>query len=149
MGISWPAEYVDKLKTLWDGGYSASQIAGQFAGKYTRSAILGKVDRLGLLSRSGENRKPRQRRPSSPKIIIPKIALDGTEAKNISHPDNEPEAIGPIGDYPKQPACRWPHGIGLAFQYCGHPLSAPSPYCSHHRARAWVKPHNLTIRGRK
>lgn len=48
----WTTSKVERLKNLWNDGKSAKQIAALF-GKLSRSAVLGKVHRLGLSSRKG------------------------------------------------------------------------------------------------
>lgn len=49
--MSWTDERVDKLKTMWGEGQSASQIAKALGG-VTRNAVIGKVHRLGLSNRT-------------------------------------------------------------------------------------------------
>jgi len=49
--MSWTDERVETLKTLWGEGQSASQIA-KVLGGVTRNAVIGKVHRLGLASRT-------------------------------------------------------------------------------------------------
>ncbi|WP_237154292.1 GcrA family cell cycle regulator [Oryzibacter oryziterrae] len=58
--MSWTDERVERLKTLWSEGLSASQIAAEL-GAVTRNAVIGKVHRLGLSGRA----KP-QVQPSRP-----------------------------------------------------------------------------------
>ena len=48
--MEWTEARVDKLKTLWEDGLSASQIAENL-GDVTRNAVIGKAHRLGLSSR--------------------------------------------------------------------------------------------------
>ncbi len=49
--MSWTDERVERLKTLWADGLSASQIAVRL-GDVTRNAVIGKVHRLGLAGRA-------------------------------------------------------------------------------------------------
>ena len=49
--MSWTDERVEKLKTMWGEGQSASQIAKALGG-VTRNAVIGKVHRLGLSNRA-------------------------------------------------------------------------------------------------
>ena len=49
--MSWTEERVELLKTMWADGKSASQIAKEL-GSVTRNAVIGKVHRLGLASRT-------------------------------------------------------------------------------------------------
>jgi len=50
--MSWTEDRVDLLKTMWNEGKSASQIAKELGG-VTRNAVIGKVHRLGLSNRAG------------------------------------------------------------------------------------------------
>lgn len=49
--MSWTDERVEKLKSMWSEGQSASQIAKELGG-VTRNAVIGKVHRLGLSNRT-------------------------------------------------------------------------------------------------
>lgn len=44
----WPSSDVIRLREWWTKGLSGGQIVRKFGGTYSRSAILGKVCRLGL-----------------------------------------------------------------------------------------------------
>jgi GcrA cell cycle regulator len=48
--MSWTDERIDHLKTLWEKGLTASQIAEELGG-VSRNAVIGKAHRLGLKSR--------------------------------------------------------------------------------------------------
>ncbi len=48
--MSWTDERIDTLKTMWEGGQTASQIAEALGG-VSRNAVIGKAHRLGLQSR--------------------------------------------------------------------------------------------------
>ncbi len=48
--MSWTDERIDRLKTLWEKGLTASQIAEELGG-VSRNAVIGKAHRLGLKSR--------------------------------------------------------------------------------------------------
>ncbi|MBS4016792.1 MAG: hypothetical protein KGZ68_01025, partial [Dechloromonas sp.] len=47
-GMSWTPEREAKMRELWGQGMSASAVAAQLGPWCTRSAVLGKVHRLGL-----------------------------------------------------------------------------------------------------
>ena len=49
--MSWTDERVELMKKMWGEGQSASQIAKELGG-VTRSAVIGKVHRLGLSNRA-------------------------------------------------------------------------------------------------
>ena len=48
--MSWTDERIAKLKDMWEGGATASQIADDLGG-VSRNAVIGKAHRLGLKSR--------------------------------------------------------------------------------------------------
>ncbi|MBN8290338.1 GcrA cell cycle regulator, partial [Rhodobacter sp. NTK016B] len=55
--MSWTDERVELLKKMWAEGKSASQIAKEL-GSVTRNAVIGKVHRLGLSSRTTGDSEP-------------------------------------------------------------------------------------------
>jgi GcrA cell cycle regulator len=60
MQMSWTDERIDKLRTMWEGGATASQIAEELGG-VSRNAVIGKAHRLGLKARPSPvkpNEKP-------------------------------------------------------------------------------------------
>lgn len=48
--MSWTDERIDNLRTMWEKGLTASQIAEELGG-VSRNAVIGKAHRLGLKSR--------------------------------------------------------------------------------------------------
>ncbi|MEZ5710876.1 MAG: GcrA family cell cycle regulator [Blastomonas sp.] len=48
--MAWTDERIDQLKTMWEKGLTASQIADELGG-VSRNAVIGKAHRLGLKSR--------------------------------------------------------------------------------------------------
>ncbi|MGQ0588493.1 MAG: GcrA family cell cycle regulator [Sphingosinicella sp.] len=48
--MSWTDERIDRLKSLWKQGMTASQIADELGG-VSRNAVIGKAHRLGLQAR--------------------------------------------------------------------------------------------------
>ena len=48
--MSWTEERIAKLKSLWEGGATASQISEELGG-VSRNAVIGKAHRLGLKAR--------------------------------------------------------------------------------------------------
>ncbi|MEH3035850.1 MAG: GcrA cell cycle regulator [Sphingomonas adhaesiva] len=48
--MSWTEERIDTLRTMWEAGQTASQIAEALGG-VSRNAVIGKAHRLGLQSR--------------------------------------------------------------------------------------------------
>ncbi len=50
--MSWTEEREQKLKELWEKGYTASQIAEMLGEGTTRNAVIGKAHRLKLAARA-------------------------------------------------------------------------------------------------
>jgi GcrA cell cycle regulator len=58
--MSWTDERIEKLRKMWEGGATASQIADDLGG-VSRNAVIGKAHRLGLKARPSPvkpNEKP-------------------------------------------------------------------------------------------
>ena len=49
--MSWTEEREQRLRKLWEKGYTASQIAKMLGGDTTRNAVIGKAHRLNLAAR--------------------------------------------------------------------------------------------------
>ena len=73
--MSWTDERIESLRTMWEKGLTASQIADELGG-VSRNAVIGKVHRLGLSGRATPSRPvkrpPRLARPK------PRFLADGT-----------------------------------------------------------------------
>lgn len=66
--MSWTDERIAKLKDMWEGGATASQIADELGG-VSRNAVIGKAHRLGLKARPSpvkEKEKPAPAASTSP-----------------------------------------------------------------------------------
>jgi GcrA cell cycle regulator len=50
LALAWTDERIEQLKTMWEKGMTASQIAEELGG-VSRNAVIGKAHRLGLQSR--------------------------------------------------------------------------------------------------
>lgn len=68
--MSWTDERIDQLKTLWDKGLTASQIAEELGG-VSRNAVIGKAHRLGLKSRpSPVKSNDGEKKAAAPKKLV-------------------------------------------------------------------------------
>jgi GcrA cell cycle regulator len=115
--MSWTEERIERLKTMWHDGATASQIAEDLGG-VSRNAVIGKAHRLGLEQRPspvkpGEEKDVKKPAPAAaapkaaaPKADTPKTAPAGpaAAAPNAAHPappQQRPEiqyrSIGPGG----------------------------------------------------
>lgn len=154
MGIWEKQENVEKLRKLWDKGYSASQIASQINGA-SRNAIIGKVHRMGLSGRAvvhrtytprkkPEKAKPRKKKPAFFDVFGAHYSARGHIAAVAACEHIKPEKgclevlSGEIARKQSiadlEPCeCRWPVGDG----WCAAEKSEHHPsYCEGHAARS-------------
>ena len=81
--MSWTDERIEQLKTMWQAGQTASQIAEALTG-VSRNAVIGKAHRLGLQSR------PSPVKPNEPEAK-PVVAEEPVAAPPPPPPALEPE----------------------------------------------------------
>lgn len=140
--MDWSEERTATLKKLWLEGLSASQVARQLGG-VSRSAVIGKVHRLGITVREVpvrqritsirvSSRIP-ARRPTRETTAAPHVAprLERTEEDLLPT-----SGILELGAH----SCRWPIGNpeGDDFGFCGRPkLTSRGSYCEQHTAGAF------------
>lgn len=78
-GSRWSDENTEKLRTLWVSGVSCIQIANELGNGFTRNAIIGKAQRMGLGTKAGairqEPAKPQRAKQITPPKPRPKPAL--------------------------------------------------------------------------
>ena len=73
--MSWTEERIERLKSMWTEGATASQIAEELGG-VSRNAVIGKAHRLGLESRPspvkpGEEKEKKAKPAPAPKAAKP------------------------------------------------------------------------------
>ena len=93
--MSWTDDRVEKLKTMWAEGQSASQIAKTLGG-VTRNAVIGKVHRLGLSNRTGGSKPAAAATPAAEAKAKPSpkpAAAKPVEAKVEPAPAPAPKPI--------------------------------------------------------
>ena len=127
--MAWTEDRVDTLKTLWNEGLSASQIAGKLGG-VTRNAVIGKVHRLGLSGRAT---------PAKPKAVEPKAAPQPVRERTVSM---DPATFGigrPTVSSIGANECKWPIGdpASADFHFCGQGAAGGKPYCAYHSQLAF------------
>lgn len=158
--MSWTDERIETLRRLWAEGHSASEIARTLTG-VTRSAVLGKVHRIGLPGRaapSGPKRPKKKRLPSiaaaDSKNARGRVKGRPATARGFGRkaraeavdPAHIPATAITLDELPARGRCRWPHGDPSkdSFRFCGQPTGqddegASRVYCDEHRAIAYVK----------
>ena len=68
--MSWTEERTGKLKTMWEKGSTASQIAEELGG-VSRNAVIGKAHRLGLKSRPSPVKASDKKKPAAKPAVKP------------------------------------------------------------------------------
>lgn len=133
---NWTAERVEMACTLWREGYTASQVAMQLGG-VSRSAVLGKLNRLGVGRRDAPPRQPlhvrmrqrrRQEKGERAYFRQPAARLLKTEQAT----EQQPLHVKLLDLGPHD--CRWPFGDRPNYTFCGARQAADSSYCPTHRA---------------
>jgi GcrA cell cycle regulator len=150
--MSWTEERVELLRKLWIENFSASRIAAELGG-ISRSAVIGKIHRLGLAGRDQPTsslehqckpRMPRsERRPWRP-ASIGNAALKA-EPEMLVNPETQPfPSAVPIAkrltvEKLTERTCKWPIGDPRKedFHFCGHASLKVSPYCLYHARLAY------------
>ncbi len=91
--MAWTDERIDQLKTMWEKGMTASQIAESLGG-VSRNAVIGKAHRLSLESR-----------PSPVKANDPEVKAAATDPSPVTATPPPPKpAPRAAADVPRQPA---------------------------------------------
>jgi len=159
----WSEARIAALKRAWRQGLSARQIAAQLGGGLSRSAVIGKLHRLGLCG----GRKPSAPRaavsapsapslrarpdPASCKIVwltpFPEVApMTAAVSAGSGSPPSAPGAKYLRDMGPRE--CRYglgDPGVGAGYLqlFCAAPTQGHA-YCAHHRALAILPPPSLT-----
>jgi GcrA cell cycle regulator len=108
--MSWTDERIDRLKSLWTQGMTASQIADELGG-VSRNAVIGKAHRLGLQARPSpvkpnesdeETAEPAPRAAAAPSAPAPPRPAAAAASAPPPQPTPQPpqpqiRSIGPGG----------------------------------------------------
>jgi len=94
--MSWTDERIEQLRTMWEKGLTASQIADELGG-VSRNAVIGKAHRLGLKSRpspvKATDAKPAKpaKSPAAPKPAAAPPRAAAPAAPRPAAPPPKPE----------------------------------------------------------
>lgn len=137
----WDDERIALLTRLWQDGRTATQIAKRL-GNCSRSAVIGKVHRLGLAPRAVEHRKltrshprkrPRTDRPPPRPSMIP-----------MTPPPREDTYVVPMAKRVgvlevEADQCRWIYGDPRAIDmhFCDQKKVIGLSFCPHHAQRVF------------
>ena len=116
--MSWTEERIDKLKSMWEKGMTASQIAEELGG-VSRNAVIGKAHRLDLQSRpspvkgtesDGAKSENRKTAPARAKPVISVAPpREPAPAPRVAAPANTPQ---PVPTQPNAPTGAQLRSIG-------------------------------------
>ncbi len=134
--MSWTEEREQKLRELWEKGYTASQIAEMLGGDTTRNAVIGKAHRLKLAARAASKQSKSLKKQDSVgglnkqegyisrKSRFKSLLLD----KNFEV--ENPKKLEELSDK----NCRWPigHPDEKNFYFCGRNHIKCFSYCKLH-----------------
>lgn len=137
--MNWPAEHIDRLRTLHANGMSGSQIAvelnKEFGTAYTRNSIIGKCHRLGDRMATA-SATPRQRRRRT--RLVWDAGAGQERAAEVGSERPRSDRACTLLDLTSE-SCRWPVGEPGAedFYFCGEKVLGPLPYCGFHARMAY------------
>jgi GcrA cell cycle regulator len=103
--MSWTDERIERLKTLWSQGVTASHIADELGG-VSRNAVIGKAHRLGLQSRPSPVKPNEPETPAPPpqKAKAEKAAPKAAPAAPQPKPEPKAKAAPPPAEPEDEPA---------------------------------------------
>jgi len=133
--MQWNDARIAELTKKWQAGFSAGQIA-KLLGGVSRSAVIGKVHRLGISGRSSPSRPRSGGRPAraarasaggSRRAVPPSVPLSAPIVIIEALPTATVLTL-------TEDSCRWPIGDPhqAAFGFCGRARAGKGPYCLGH-----------------
>lgn len=99
--MSWTDERIAKLKDMWEGGSTASQIADELGG-VSRNAVIGKAHRLGLKARPSPVKEKERPAPAP----APTTAASPAAARPVARPAPAAARPAPVADNAARPEAR-------------------------------------------
>lgn len=136
--MSWNDERIETLKSLWDKGLSASQIAAELGEGVTRNAVIGKAHRLGLKPRPSPVKSDSPKAKKSTDAAKTPAAKTATAAPAKSRKKKKVATKITLLDLTER-MCKWPigHPGEPDFRFCGKPAEPGMPYCLEHCGEAY------------
>lgn len=154
----WTPERIENLRRLWDAGLSAGEISNKWNGAVSRSAVLGKVHRLGI-QRAPTTQHVRAKRSTKVKTagqttVVARELHTSVVYGRAAKPSLRTFVVDAVTDIADTPApahqrksietltptcCRWPVGEPGTpdFHFCGGGRLPGLSYCLAHAQRAY------------
>ena len=132
---AWTDDRVDRLRILWREGRTADQIAHDLANGISRSAVLGKVYRMGLSAgRHAAPAKPPPQAHAGPRREVRPVLAIAIQVDQAPDPETGLASLMSV----RRQECRWPLGdpFSPAFSLCGRP-AVRGAYCGPHARIAY------------
>jgi GcrA cell cycle regulator len=134
--MDWNDARIAELTRMWREGFSASQVSQELGG-VTRSAVIGKIHRLGIAGRSCPSRP---RSPGGRPAGVARVSAGGAPRKAAGRAPGLTQVLT-VEAFPTatvltltETSCRWPigHPDQAAFGFCGRGRAGKGPYCEGH-----------------
>jgi GcrA cell cycle regulator len=129
MPLEWNADELATLHSMWRAGETGTTIAARLG--TSRSAVLGKISRIGLMR---GKRAPRPVRRKPPRRTKPKPKFPFLKRQ----PPRQPSGPVPFAELAEH-HCRWIPGEPHTQMYCGAAKITGSSYCATHTRIAWAR----------
>lgn len=113
--MSWTDERIDRLKSMWEKGLTASQIADELGG-VSRNAVIGKAHRLGLKSRPSPvkaNETDAKPAPAAAKAKPKAAEKVAPRAAAPAQPERAPAAAAPTAPVAPRPQSDMPKIVSI------------------------------------
>ena len=115
--MSWTDERIDRLKSMWEKGLTASQIADELGG-VSRNAVIGKAHRLGLKSRPSPVKANETDAKPAPAPAAAKAKPKAAEkvsprAAAPAQPERAPAAAAPAAPVAPRPQSDMPKIVSI------------------------------------
>lgn len=153
--MAWTADQEATLRRMWAEGRSATQVAIELnCSAITRSAVCGKVHRMGLEKRFrvSEPRKPRPIRGRNAGQVMAAVKARLRRGPPVFKTEPVPEVLEVFLDEATilaqrctlmdltEMTCRFPlwDGDDTDFFFCGGKTWGDRPYCGHHCRVAYM-----------
>lgn len=135
--VSWSADAEAQLRQLWADGLLVREIC-QRLGR-SPGAVVAKIDRLGLPSRSRES----QSQVMKSKLRVSSAVTHAAKKEPEREGGKGPECATHFADL-QVGQCKWPEGE-RDFLFCARPIKNGTPYCSYHAQRAFTPQNSIAL----
>jgi GcrA cell cycle regulator len=137
--VTWTRQALERAVAMWKAGFSSREIGDALC--VTRSAVMGKVHRMGLKRFGALDSPPRKARVKSNSAGF----ADQRHARRTAVAVQAPAAadipvkfLGLSFAQLEAHHCKFPRG-DEHFTFCGQPRLNGSPYCPHHHRLCFAK----------